>query len=170
MTERKGLASMKYCGCTEGGIFGSILCAAGSLVCVLAMAGCQSMPPLGEQERLVQNKQLTVQQISPKAVVNVWGKPVYHHSEFTQFFVMPDKSMIPRSRVPIGEAPEGWEASFEAGEGVFLGYPEQGWVLVFLDDRLVYQEELKADKVHALGKTWQFDDRFKTSLEGAPLR
>ena len=106
MTERKGLASMKYCGCTEGGIPRSILYAAGSLVCVLAMAGCQSMPPLGEQERLVQNKQLTVQQISPKAVVNVWGKPVYHHSEFTQFFVMPDKSMIPRSRVPIGEAPE----------------------------------------------------------------
>jgi len=170
MTERKGLAPMKHRGRTEGGISGSILYAAGSLVCVLLMAGCQSLPPLGEQERLVQNKQLTVQQISPKAFVNVWGKPVYHHSEFTQFFVMPDKSMIPRSRVPIGEAPEGWEASFEAGEGVFLGYPEQGWVLVFLDDRLVYREELKADKVHALGKTWQFEDRFKTSLEGAPLR
>ena len=140
------------------------------LCCALVMIGCQSLPPLGEQERLVRNKQLTVHQISPKAFVNVWGKPVYHHSAFTQFFVMPDKSMIPRSRVPIGEAPEGWEASFEAGDGVFLGYPEQGWVLVFLDDRLVYREELKADKVHELGKTWQFEDRFKTSLEGAPLR
>lgn len=144
--------------------------AAGSLLCLLVLVSCQSMPPLSEQERLVQNRQLTVQLISPKAVVNIWGKPAYHHSEFTQFFVMPDKAMVPRSRVAIGEAPEGWEASFESGEGVFLGYPEQGWLLVFFDDRLVYREELKADKVHALGKTWQYEDRFKTSLEGAPLR
>lgn len=170
MIEGKGLAPMKHRGRTEGGISGSMLYAAGSLVCVLVMAGCQSLPPMGEQERLVQNKQLMVQQISPKAVVNVWGKPVYHHSEFTQFFVMPDKSMIPRSRVPIGEAPEGWEASFEAGEGVFLGYPEQGWLLVFFDDRLVYREELKPDKVHALGKTWEYEDRFKTRLDGVPPR
>lgn len=153
-----------------GGRVRGVLLAVWSVLLLLVLAGCQSMPPLGEQERLVENKQLTIQQISPKAFVNVWGKPIYHHSEFTQFFVMPDKSMIPRSRVPIGEAPEGWEASFEAGDGVFLGYPEQGWMLVFLDDRLVYREELKADKVHALGKTWQFEDRFKTSLEGAPLR
>ena len=144
--------------------------AAGSVLCVLVMIGCQSMPPLGEQERLVQNKQLTVQQISPKAVVNVWGKPVYHHSEFTHFFVMPDKTMIPRSRIAVGEAPDGWEAGVDAGEGVFLGYPEQGWLLVFFDDRLVYREELKSDKVHALGKTWEYEDRFKTRLDGAPPR
>lgn len=143
---------------------------AGILLGMLLVTGCQSLPPLGEQERLVQKKQFAVQQISPKAVVNVWGKPVYHHSEFTQFFVMPDKRMIPRSRVAIGEAPEGWEASFEAGEGVFLGYPDQGWMFVFLDDQLVYWEELKSDKVHALGKSWEFEDRFKTSLEGTPLR
>ncbi|SPP65530.1 conserved hypothetical protein [Nitrospira lenta] len=153
-----------------GGRVRGVLSVVGSVLLLLVLAGCQSMPPLGEQERLVESKQLTIQQISPKAFVNVWGKPIYHHSEFTQFFVMPDKSMIPRSRVPIGEAPEGWEASFESGEGVFLGYPEQGWLLVFVDDRLVYREELKADKVHALGKTWQFEDRFKTSLEGVPLR
>ena len=169
MRMEKGAVTMQQPG-RDAGSGRRASCAAASALCALLMIGCQSMPPLGEQERLVRNKQLTVQQISPKAFVNVWGKPVYHHSEFTQFFVMPDKSMIPRSRVPIGEAPEGWEASFEAGEGVFLGYPEQGWVLVFLDDRLVYREELKADKVHALGKTWQFEDRFKTSLEGAPLR
>jgi len=169
MTAEKGALRMEQSGQGQGSTRGA-LCIAGGVLYLLMMVGCQSMPPLGEQERLVQNKQLIVQQISPKAFVNVWGKPVYHHSEFTQFFVMPDKAMIPRSRVPIGEAPEGWEASFEAGEGVFLGYPEQGWVLVFVDDRLVYREELKADKVHALGKTWLFEDRFKTSLEGAPLR
>jgi hypothetical protein len=101
------------------------------------MEGCQSLPPLGEQERLVQNKQLTVQQISPKAVVNVWGKPVYHHSEFTQFFVMPDKSMIPL-RVPIGKRQR--DGSEFRGRGRCSGHPEQGWVLVFLDDRLVYRK------------------------------
>jgi hypothetical protein len=147
-----------------------VLRVAGGLFWVLVMIGCQSMPPLGEQERLVQNRQLTLQQISPKAVVNVWGKPVYHHSEFTHFFVMPDKTMIPRSRIAVGEAPDGWEAGFDAGEAVFLGYPEQGWLLVFFDDRLVYREELKADKVHALGKTWEYEDRFKTRLDGAPPR
>ena len=33
------------------------------LCCALVMIGCQSLPPLGEQERLVRNKQLTVHQI-----------------------------------------------------------------------------------------------------------
>ena len=146
---------------------GSVLA---GLCCALVMIGCQSLPPLGEQERLVRNKQLTVHQISPKAFVNVWGKPVYHHSEFTQFFVMPDKTMIPRSRVAVGEAPVGWEAGFEAGEGVFLGYPDQGWLLVFFEDQLVYREELKAEDVHALGKVWQHEERFKTRLDGAPPR
>lgn len=169
MTVKKGAGVMVQHRLGRGNARRAVV-AAVVLCGALAMIGCQSLPPLGEQERLVRNKQLTVHQISPKAFVNVWGKPVYHHSAFTQFFVMPDRSMIPRSRVPIGEAPEGWEASFEAGDGVFLGYPEQGWVLVFLDDRLVYREELKADKVHELGKMWQFEDRFKTSLEGAPLR
>ena len=140
------------------------------LFTLLVTIGCQELPPLSEQERLVQNRQLTVLQITPKAVVNVWGKPVYHHSEFTQFFVMPDKTMIPRSRVAVGEAPVGWEAGFEAGEGVFLGYPDQGWLLVFFEDRLVYREELKAEEVHTLGKVWQHEERFKTRLDGAPPR
>lgn len=169
MTGEKGAVAMEQHG-RGGGAARRILYAAGSAFCVFVMVGCQSMPPLGEQERLVRNKQLTVQRISPKAVVNVWGKPVYHHSEFTHFFVMPDKTMIPRSRVAVGEAPDGWEAGFEAGEGVFLGYPEQGWLLVFFDDQLVYREELKAEKIHALGKTWEYEDRFKTRLDGAPPR
>lgn len=169
MTGETGVVAMNQPG-RGGGSAGNALSAASIALCVLVMIGCQSLPPLGEQERLVQNRQLTVQQISPKAVVNVWGKPVYHHSEFTHFFVMPDKTMIPRSRISVGEAPEGWEAGFDAGEGVFLGYPEQGWLLVFFDDRLVYREELKADKVHALGKTWEYEDRFKTRLDGAPPR
>ena len=137
---------------------------------LLVTMGCQGMPPLGEQERLVRDLQLTPLKVSPMAVVNVWGKPVYHHSEFTQFFVMPDMTMVPRSRVAIGEVPAGWDAAVDAGDGVFLGYPEQGWLLVFFDDRLVYREELKADEVHKLGKAWQYEDRFRTRLEGASPR
>jgi hypothetical protein len=34
----------------------------------------------------------------------------------------------------------------------------------------VYREELKAEKIHALGKTWEYEDRFKTRLDGAPPR
>lgn len=147
-----------------------MLCAMVGVFVLLGTIGCQELPPVSEQERLVQSRQLTILQITPKAVVNVWGKPVYHHSEFTQFFVMPDKTMIPRSRVAVGEAPVGWEAGFEAGEGVFLGYPDQGWLLVFFDDRLVYREELKAEEVHKLGKVWQHEERFKTRLDGAPPR
>ena len=84
---------------------------AAGLCCALVLIGCQSLPPLGEQERLVRNKQLTVQQISPKAFVNVWGKPVYHHSAFTQFFVMPDKSIdrkstrLNSSHIPLSRMP-----------------------------------------------------------------
>lgn len=140
------------------------------LLVLLVVIGCHGMPPLGEQERLVRERQLTPWQVSPKAVVNVWGKPVYHHGEFTQFFVMPDMTMIPRSRVASGEVPAGWDAAVDAGDGVFLGYPDQGWLLVFFDDRLVYREELPADQVHKLGKAWQYEDRFKTRLEGASPR
>lgn len=148
----------------------SLLRALAGLIALAGIVGCQSMPTLGEQEQMVRDRQLTVQRLSPKAVVNIWGKPRYHHSEFAHFFVMPDKTMIPRSRVATGEAPEGWEAGVDAGEGVFLGYPEQGWLLVFVDDRLVYREELKAEQVHKLGKTWEYEDRFKTRLDGAPPR
>lgn len=140
------------------------------LLALLTTIGCQELPPVSEQERLVRDRQLTLLKITPMAVVNVWGKPVYHHSELTQFFVMPDKTMIPRSRVAVGEAPVGWEAGFEAGEGVFLGYPDQGWMLVFFEDRLVYREELKAAQIHELGAAWQYEERFKTRLDGAPLR
>jgi hypothetical protein len=140
-----------------------VLCALG------AMEGCSGLPTLAEQEQLVRANNLVLDRITTRAVVNVWGKPPHHHSEFTHFFVMPDRTMIPRARVEAGEAPKGWDGGVHAGEGVFFAYPDRGWLLVFLDERLVYREELKPEQLHALVKAWAYEDRFKTRLDGAPV-
>jgi hypothetical protein len=129
------------------------------------MVGCKSMPTLEQQEQLVQSNSLVLDQITTRAVVNAWGKPPLYHSEFSHFFVMPDFSVIPRSRVATGEAPRGWKAGVHAGEGVYFAYPDRGLLLVFLDDRLVYKEELKAEEFHAIAKTWAYEDRFKSRLD-----
>lgn len=142
----------------------AIRCVGGVLVLGL-IVGCKSLPTLEQQEQLVQANSLVLDQITTMAVVNVWGKPPLYHSEFSHFFVMPDFSVIPRSRVATGEAPRGWKAGVHAGEGVYFAYPDRGWLLVFLDDRLVYKEELKAEELHALAKTWAYEDRFKTRLD-----
>jgi hypothetical protein len=141
-----------------------IRCLCGVFVLGL-IVGCKSMPTLEQQEQLVQANSLVLDQITTRAVVNAWGKPPLYHSEFSHFFVMPDFSVIPRSRVATGEAPRGWKAGVHAGEGVYFAYPDRGWLLVFLDDRLVYKEELKAEELHALAKSWTYEDRFKTRLD-----
>jgi len=136
-----------------------------SLLALIAAGGCKGAPTLEQQERMVRGNNLVLEHVTTRAVVNVWGKPAHHHSEFTQFFVMPDLSMIPRSRVASGEAPKGWNAGVHAGEGVFFVYPDRGWLLVFLDEQLVYKEELKAEELRALVKAWAYEDRFKTRLD-----
>ena len=132
---------------------------------LLVFVGCKGMPTLEEQERLVLADNLVLDQITTKAIVSVWGTPPLYHSEFTHFFVMPDFSVIPQSRVAIGEAPKGWKAGVHAGEGVYFAYPDRGWLLVFLDERLVYKEKLKPEEVDILAKTWSYEDRFKTRLD-----
>lgn len=126
------------------------------------------MPTLEQQEQLIQANNLVLNQITTRAVVNAWGKPTFYHSEFTHFFVMPDSSVVPRSRVVTGEAPRGWKAGVDAGEGVYFAYPDRGWLLVFLDDLLVYKEELKAEELQAIAKAWAYEDRFKTRLDEVP--
>lgn len=140
----------------------------GCLTGVLALGligGCKSLPTLEQQEQLVQANNLILNQITTRAVVNAWGKPPLYHSEFTYFFVMPDMSVVPRSRVATGEAPRGWTAGVDAGEGVYFAYPDRGWLLVFLDDRLVYKEVLQTEQLRALARAWAYDDRFKTPLD-----
>lgn len=135
-----------------------------SLSALLIVVGCKSMPTLEQQEQLVQTENLVLDQVTSRAVVNAWGSPPLYHSEFTHFFVMPDFSVIPQSRVATGEAPKGWKAGVHAGEGVYFAYPDRGWLLVFLDERLVYKEKLKSEELHVLAKSWAYEARFKTGL------
>lgn len=125
------------------------------------------MLPMKQQERLIGNNTLLIRQLTAPAFVSMWGKPAYHHTEYSQFFVMRDRSMVPRSRVPVGEAPAGWETGAEADEGVFFAYPDRGWLLVFVDEVLVYREALSSEELHSLGKAWQHEEQFKTRLEHA---
>ncbi len=143
---------------------------AGVFCGVLALAGvvgCKEMPTLQQQEQFVRQNNLVLDVVTTRAVVNVWGEPPYHRAKFTQFFVMPDFTMIPDSRIPLGETPRGWNAGVYAGEGVFFAYPDRGWLLVFLDQKLVYKEELKPEEMRTMVKTWAYEDRFKTRSEGA---
>jgi len=136
------------------------------LFVVALVGGCKTSPTLDQQEQMVRANNLLIDQITTRAVVNAWGAPPHHHTEFANFFVMPDFSMIPRSRVPTGEVPKGWDAGVHAGEGVFFAYPARGWLLVFLDEHLVYKESLKPEELSAVVKAWSYQDRFKTRLDG----
>ncbi|HEU4685098.1 MAG TPA: hypothetical protein VFS39_11415 [Nitrospira sp.] len=133
-------------------------------------SGCARLPPLAEQEQRIRDNQLLLHQLTPRAFVGAWGMPPYQRSEFMEFFGMKDGSLVPRSRLAIGEAPRGWETGIEAGEGLFLAYPERGWLVVFYDERLVYKEALTAAQLHDLGRSWQHEDKFKTKLELPPSR
>jgi hypothetical protein len=144
------------------------MCVGGNVLVLIAVVGCKGMPTLEEQERLVKENNLVLDHVTTRAVVNVWGEPPHHRSLFTHFFVMSDQRMIPSMRVVAGETPRGWSADVHAGEGLFFAYPERGWLLVFLGERLVYKEELKAEELRTIVKTWAYEDRFKTRLEGAP--
>lgn len=127
--------------------------------------GCSGMPSLEEQERHVRDNELVLHQLTPRAFVGAWGAPTYQHAEFMQFFGMKDDSLIPRSRLAIGEPPRGWEVRIEAGDALFLAYPDRGWLVVFFEERLVYREALTAAQLHALGHSWQHEDKFRSRIE-----
>ena len=126
---------------------------------------CSRLPTLDAQKQLIQRGDLQIQRLTPRAFVETWGNPTYMHQEFTHFFAMNDGSLIPRSRVALGESPKGWETGLEAGDSLFLAYADRGWYLVFYDDRLVYREAMPASAIHAVGKGWKHEEQFKTRLE-----
>lgn len=142
----------------------TLLSMLGIIGCVLSV-GCKSMPTLEQQEQLVQSENLPLDQITSRAVVNAWGKPPFYQSEFAYFFVMPDLSLIPRSRVAAGEVPKGWRGGVHAGEGVYFAYPSRGWLLVFLDEQLVYREKLQPEELRILTNAWSYAARFKTGID-----
>jgi hypothetical protein len=126
---------------------------------------CSGVPPLEEQERHVRNNELILNQLTPRAFVGVWGTPTYQHTEFMQFFGMKDGELIPRSRLASGEPPRGWEIRIEAGDALFLAYPDRGWLVVFFEELLVYREKLTAVKLHELGRSWQHEEKFRSRFE-----
>jgi hypothetical protein len=133
----------------------------------LVMSGCTGLS-LAEQEQKIRNNDLILRKLEPRAFVRAWGMPTYQRMEFMPFFGMKDGSLVPRSRLPIGASPPGWEAGVDAGEALFLAYPDRGWLIVFLDETFVYREELSPDKLHEMGRTWAHEDKFRTKIELQP--
>ena len=135
------------------------------VVAIGSVLGCSGMPSLEKQERHVRANELLLHQLTPRAFVGGWGLPTYQHTEFMQFFGMKDDELIPRSRLAIGEPPRGWEVRIEAGDALFLAYPDRGWLVVFFEERLVYREKLTAVQLHELGRSWQHEDKFRSRFE-----
>ena len=134
---------------------------------LLVMSGCTGLS-LAEQEQKIRNNDLILRKLEPRAFVRAWGMPTYQRMEFMPFFGMKDGSLVPRSRLPIGASPPGWEAGVDAGEALFLAYPDRGWLIVFLDETFVYREELTPDKLHEIGRSWAYEDKFRTKIELQP--
>ena len=126
---------------------------------------CSNLPKLDAQKQLIDRGDLQIQRLTPRAFAETWGNPTYTHQEFTHFFAMDDGSLIPQSRLALGEPPKGWETGLEAGEALFLAYADRGWYLVFYEERLVYREAMPASAIHAIGKGWKYDEQFRTRLE-----
>jgi len=134
---------------------------------LVLMSGCTGLS-LVEQEQKILNNDLMLRKLEPRAFVRAWGMPTYQRMEFMPFFGMKDGSLIPRSRLPVGASPPGWEAGVDAGEALFLAYPDRGWLIVFLDEVFVYREELSAEKLHEIGRAWAHEDKFRTKIEVQP--
>ena len=133
----------------------------------LVLSGCTGLS-LAEQEQKIRSNDLILRKLEPRAFVRAWGMPTYQRMEFMPFFGMKDGSLVPRSRLPVGASPPGWEAGVDAGEALFLAYPDRGWLIVFLDETFVYREELSPDKLHEIGRSWAHEDKFRTKIELQP--
>jgi hypothetical protein len=121
--------------------------------------------PLEEQKAHIRKHSLPFQVLSMQAFLETWGKPTYVHQETTQFYPVKSGNYVPRFRAPLGEPPAGWDASVVSEPAVFLGYTDRGELLGFIDNRLVYREQLTASQIHGIGKNWQHEAIFKTRLE-----
>jgi hypothetical protein len=133
-----------------------------AILCIL-VSGCGV--PLEEQKSHIRKHSLPFQVLSMQAFLETWGKPTYVHQETTQFYPVKSGNYVPRFRAPLGEPPPGWDASVVSEPAIFLGYTDRGELLGFIDNRLVYREQLTASQIHGIGKNWQHEAIFKTRLE-----
>lgn len=134
------------------------------LLFATVLAGCAKPMSLEVQKEHIQRHDFPVGQLTPDAFLQAWGNPPYLYEGTTRFFPA-NGQYVPHFRVPLGEAPENWDSSVISGFGRFFAYPEQGELLGFLDDRLVYREAMPAPQVHAIGKAWANERKFRTTIE-----
>ncbi|MES4786808.1 MAG: hypothetical protein C4294_14385 [Nitrospiraceae bacterium] len=120
---------------------------------LLPLEAC--VPSLEEQKARLRNGEIYLQVLTSKAFLEIWGPPTYEHRELMQFFQVQNGNYVPRFRVPLGEAPEGWESAVVSEPAYFLGYADRG----------VYRERMSAEQVHEVGKQWKREALFKTRLE-----
>lgn len=140
-------------------------------VCMMLASACGLvfLPSLDEQKARIQRDDIRLHTLTSAAFLDTWGLPTYEHEELTQFFPVENGNFIPVFRTPPGEPPPGWDSAVVLGEARFLGYADRGELLGFLEDRLVYREQLPSEKIHAIGKVWKKEARFKTRMEREPL-
>jgi len=146
----------------------------------LAMAAC--LPPIDEQKNLIRKNDIQLKKLNSRAFLETWGPPAYEHREVTQFFVTEKGMYVPRFRVPLGDAPKGWNSDVASGDAYFLAYPDRGELLGFVQEeayifevlgvqreKLVYREQLSAEQIHKIGKSWKDQERLKMPLEGEQI-
>jgi hypothetical protein len=135
-----------------------------SLVSLLSLAGCGSLS-FEEQQRRIREHTLQLRVLTAEAFLTTWGPPTYHYDGLVQFYPLHDGQLVPSFLVPTGEAPKNWDSTIVSGVGRFLAYADRGEVLGFLDNRLVYFAQVPSAHVHALGKAWASELKFRTRTE-----
>ena len=128
---------------------------------VMACSG----PTLEVQKAQIRDNRIHFDGLTVQAFLDTWGKPAYTHRTRMQFFMLDDGNSMPRFRVPMGEPPQGWSTRIISEDSTFFGYPDRGELLGFVDDRLIYREQVPEAEVHSVAKMWAREDLFKTRLE-----
>jgi hypothetical protein len=153
--------------------FGSWAAPLLAMLAALVLVHCQTvgltLRPLEEQKADIRQDQIRLQTLSTQAFFETWGKPAYEHREHMQFYPVETGNYVPRFRVPLGETPPGWKTTIVSEPAHFLGYVDRGELLGFVNDRLVYREQMSANQLHAVANMWKRESLFKTRIESEML-
>lgn len=138
------------------------------MLSMIGLLACVGLPPLAAQKQYIGRNELPLHQLSPQAFQETWGAASFTHLQRTLFFEMPDDSLVPQFRMALGESPAGWDGDLKGGVTLFLAYADRGWLLGFLEDRLVYREQLPPEQLQAIVKQWKREAELKTRIELPP--